>query len=979
MTAHWAAIAAPFLFLASAVFVAVRLRLLEDSDVSGRYPFLGGSALILLAAIWHAIATSPGYNRWFVVNAYPTFDLLEFGVAVVGLSLVVFGLHRYAESQLRRQDELKTLEGKLTIQENLQQEARGHYQLLELLSVTLKELLIHFPGSAGVAFLVNRGKGQLVLGAGLGLTKNETAGLEQYPLGRNLITHALEDGAPLIAGPFEFADEHDRATESRFGSSLVLPLVSGGEKIGAVLLLAEPARAFGRIDIRYLVPVAQWLAERILAARLGREVSMLRSQLDAVAHDSENVFSRLRIALQELASPDADSSVCRNLTGLYGASSVYVCSLPSGRLHIANGSMPLEDISEALRTALIDAVDRRKPMVINQETTDQAGRTIVVRSNLIVPLPSEQSPQSLLLRKEGAPFEVGAKELQTLGLLGQIVQAALRQSEVIRRDLGRRTGFDKVIALLSGTFEHRSPEEILGFFLKQMQDLIPQRGVALAFQRHEDASYTVAGAAGVDGSILREMVVAAGEGVVASVGATLEPHFAIGKKSAIAAFETFHPENRHLLNRLFEENQLPSFAAFCPIVQFESIVGITAIFLPSTTPEESAEWERLLTLVSGLYSLRLTVDAVRSSRIAGSAPDFNAMGFPSVVNDVNNHLAAVIGTAGLALSQEQLSGDMKTELSSIISEAEQAAGLLRRVSIDSGQRDVQPTEPVAATSDINSSLDAVLQAARISGDLYMAGGRAREIVKRFGRVSQVALATPVFHQFFESVIDRFASAIPDDDMMTISTYEKEGYVYLDISRHRRNFPPVDRVSVFGDYEISDQALRSRPGDIFLTHIASETCYYAYDRIGSTPAYLSFKFQLKGEIRPATRSGSETAMRILAIDDQAVILDLIEAMCQSMGYRVETARSGEDGLRIAAGGRFDLVLTDLAMPDMSGLEVARKIHRRHPDTTIVLITGWETGLEPSQIQDAGISQVLYKPFRIEQLAELVKSTSARLTL
>ncbi|PWB68349.1 hypothetical protein C3F09_11830 [candidate division GN15 bacterium] len=977
MTAHWAAIAVPILLVLAAGFVASRLRFFEDSATAGRYPFLSGTALLTLAAIWHAIATTPGYDRWFVINAYRTLDLLEFCVFLAGLALVALGLHRYAESQLARQDELKTLEGKLTIQENLQQEARGHFQLLELLNVTLKELLIHFPGSAGAAFLVNRGKGQLILGAGLGLTKNETAGLEKYPLGRNLITHAIEDGAPVIAGAFEFAGEHGRAAESRFGSSLVLPLISGGEKIGAIVLLAEPPRAFGRIDVRYLIPVAQWLAERILAARLGRELSVAKSQLEAGAQDTDTILSRLHQALQELASPEADVLVCRGMVGLYGAASVHVCSLQSGRLQIVGGG-PREELSEALRTALIDAVDRHKPMIINQETTDQGGRTIVVRSNLIVPLPSGPVPQSLLLRKEGAPFEVGERELRILDLLGQIVFAAMRQSEIVRRDLSRRAGFDKVIALLSGPFDNRTSEAALDYFLAQIQEVIPPSGIVVAFQRHEDASYTTSGVIGADPSILRETVIAAGEGLLSTVGATREPYFAVGKKSVLEAFETFHPENRHLLHRLFDENQLPSFAAFCPIGRSETVIGIAAILLPSVTPEEAAEWERLLTLAGGLYSLRLTVDAVRSAQ-SGTSADFSAPGVSGLVNDINNHLSAVIGTAGLALNQEQLSGDMKAELTSIIAEAERAANVLKRVADVGVEQPQHPVTPIDGSGDINASVDGVLQTARISGDLYMAGGRAREIVRRFGRVNQTALGTSVFRQFFESVIDRFASAIPDDDIMTISTYEREGYVYLDISRHRRNFPPVDHVSTFGDYEIAERALHARPADIFLTHLASEPCFYAYDRIGSTPAYLSFKFPVQTGGHQVADSHFGRTMKILAIDDQPVILDLVSAMCQSMGYRVETARSGEEGLRLAAADRFDLVLTDLAMPDMSGMEVARRIHRQYPDTTIVLITGWETGVDSGQMQEAGVSQVLYKPFRIEQLADVVKSTSARLAL
>ena len=979
MTAHWAAIAIPFCLLISIIFVAMRLRLFSDPQVAGRYPYLGGAALVLLAATWHAVATTPGYERWFVITAYRTLDTLEFVTLLCGLGLLVFAIYQYAERQRHNREELRVLEGKLSIQENLQQEARSHYQLLELLSITLKELLMHFPGSAGAAFLVNRGKGQLVLGAGMGLTRNETAGLEQYPLGRNMITHAIEDGAPTIAGGFEFVDSQGRASESRFESSLVLPLVSGGEKIGAILLLAEPARIFGRLDVRYLLPVAQWLAERILATRLNRDLGMVRTQLESVTRESDTGLQRIRALLQDWSSPDIETSICRGLLGLHGATSVYVCSLQAGRFQMASGVGQLEEISETLRTALIDAVDRRKPLVINQEATDDNGRSIVVRSNLMVPMPTEAFAQSLLLRKDGAPFDIGDRELQTLTLLAQIVRAALSQSDMIRRDLKRRSGFDRIIALLSGTIESQSPDATFDFFLNQIREVIPKSGLALAFRRHEDASFALAGDYHGTGTASKELAVAAGEGVVAAVAASQEPYFAVGKKSVLAALETFHPENVRVLNTLFDEHQLPGFAGFCPIIRSDAVVGVVALFLPSSAPDESAEWERLMTLACGLYSLRLTVEDVRGTRDSSLPTDRHPSGTSSLINDVNNHLSAVIGTAGLALRMEQLSGDMRTELSSIIAEAEKAAGLLKRATVAVAAESDKPAETVDSSNDINSSIDRVLQAARISGDLYMAGGRAREILKRLGQVESVTLATPVLSQFFESVLDRFAAAVSDDDMMTISTYEKDGYVFLDISRHRRNFPPVDHVSSFGDYELADSAARTRPADIFLSHIAAESCYYAYDRISSTPAYLSFKFPVKRDHAHESGSATGTGMKILAIDDQAVILDLITAMCQSMGFQVETAGTGEEGLKLAAKDRFDLVLTDLAMPDISGLEVARRIHRQNPETTIVLITGWEAGFEPGQIQSTGISQVLYKPFRIEQLADIIKTTAGRLAI
>ena len=74
-------------------------------------------------------------------------------------------------------------------------------------------------------------------------------------------------------------------------------------------------------------------------------------------------------------------------------------------------------------------------------------------------------------------------------------------------------------------------------------------------------------------------------------------------------------------------------------------------------------------------------------------------------------------------------------------------------------------------------------------------------------------------------------------------------------------------------------------------------------------------------------------------------------------------------------KFELILTDLSMPSMSGLELARRLRKTHPNAPIILVTGWEAGIPESELRQAGISEVLYKPFRIEQLTNLVKASMA----
>jgi CheY-like chemotaxis protein len=224
---------------------------------------------------------------------------------------------------------------------------------------------------------------------------------------------------------------------------------------------------------------------------------------------------------------------------------------------------------------------------------------------------------------------------------------------------------------------------------------------------------------------------------------------------------------------------------------------------------------------------------------------------------------------------------------------------------------------------------------------------------------------------FQSALNRFSLLAEEEDVITVATYRTSDYVYLDISRHHPSFPAVDRVSDFGRYAPVEQAYESRPSDIYLRHVTGRQSLYAVDNDGPIPAYLSFKFPV-GRL-PESRSGAaETpGLRVLAVDDQQVILDLISAMGQSLGYQVRTAPNGDEALALVHREAFDLILTDLALPGISGLEVARRSREARPGVPVILVTGWANELDQAELDRVGIAEVLYKPFRIEQLTEAVR--------
>ena len=87
-------------------------------------------------------------------------------------------------------------------------------------------------------------------------------------------------------------------------------------------------------------------------------------------------------------------------------------------------------------------------------------------------------------------------------------------------------------------------------------------------------------------------------------------------------------------------------------------------------------------------------------------------------------------------------------------------------------------------------------------------------------------------------------------------------------------------------------------------------------------------------------------------------------------RVESAADGLTGLARFQGGEFDVVLTDLSLPERSGLDVARAVKRMRPQTPVVLITGWGHLLDPTLLAESGVDLTLVKPFRLERVLSIL---------
>jgi len=118
--------------------------------------------------------------------------------------------------------------------------------------------------------------------------------------------------------------------------------------------------------------------------------------------------------------------------------------------------------------------------------------------------------------------------------------------------------------------------------------------------------------------------------------------------------------------------------------------------------------------------------------------------------------------------------------------------------------------------------------------------------------------------------------------------------------------------------------------------------------------------------------------ILVIDDDAAVSRTLSLILTRAGYQVTTATSGRKGLELLSHDNFDLVLTDITMPELDGIEAIRRIRSDHPDLRIIAMSagGQIDKADFLHMAEAlGADRVLEKPVRSERLLELVGSVMA----
>lgn len=343
-----------------------------------------------------------------------------------------------------------------------------------------------------------------------------------------------------------------------------------------------------------------------------------------------------------------------------------------------------------------------------------------------------------------------------------------------------------------------------------------------------------------------------------------------------------------------------------------------------------------------------------------------------IAHDLNNSLSAVIGFTELALEQTNFE-KARLYLVRALSEAQQVTHTVRRIQEFSrrepGSEELESVDPNSIIQDVISLTQHRWK------DIPQQKGIVIEVKTDLQAVKHVLAVAADLRECLTNLVLNSVEAMPRGGVLMFKTSSEPGFSVLTLTDTGVGMTPETRKRIFDPFfttkgvsgtglglSISYSAIKRQGGDI---------------RVESQPGRgtaFTIRLPVATVLKPATEAATGPLrvkpLRVLVIDDQPSVREAIRLILERDGHRVTEAASGKEGIALFESNVFDIVFTDLGMPEMNGAEVARILHAKNPQVPILLVTGWGDIVSEQEMKQYGIVTVVPKPVRIQQLRNLL---------
>ena len=359
-----------------------------------------------------------------------------------------------------------------------------------------------------------------------------------------------------------------------------------------------------------------------------------------------------------------------------------------------------------------------------------------------------------------------------------------------------------------------------------------------------------------------------------------------------------------------------------------------------------------------------------------------------VAHDFNNILAAILGR--VQLLRKQLAPPMgKTEKRGSAIDLEKGLEIIERASLDGAEtvRRIQEfcrrrgDQKDFVQVDLNELIENALEFTKVKwADEVQSRGIKIEISKALSSLPPIMGSASELREVFTNLINNAVDALPRGGEIRVQSCMNTEWAVITIEDTGGGIPPSIKDRIFDPFFTTKGPQSTGLGlsvsyGIINRHHGTIT---AESMEGKGTAFtiklpLTGKADTKEDRREKVipMQGKHNKARILVIDDEADVRELLRDILSDAGHDVEMAHNGCEGIEMFEKQPYDLVLTDLGMPVMSGWEVAGKIRQMNKCVPIALVTGWNVVLDDAALHSSGVNLVVHKPFQVDQVLNLVK--------
>ncbi|MBM3333427.1 diguanylate cyclase [Candidatus Sumerlaeota bacterium] len=352
-----------------------------------------------------------------------------------------------------------------------------------------------------------------------------------------------------------------------------------------------------------------------------------------------------------------------------------------------------------------------------------------------------------------------------------------------------------------------------------------------------------------------------------------------------------------------------------------------------------------------------------------------------VAHDLNDALTVILGRSQMLLDNSS-DYEVRKESAAIEHAAQDAAMSVRRI--------MDFFRPEAKDRFAPHFLDNLVQQclevakARWKEEAHLRGIRY-EIATQIPRRLRVWANETELSEAFNNLIFNALDAMPKGGKLTIFAEEENGTVLIRFTDTGTGmskdvldkiFDPffttkTDRGTGLGLSLVRSIVLRhkgeidvkSKPGE-GTTFLIRLPAYTEQEKVGAASAAVA-------ELADQSSAAPEGPVRVLLIDDEPSVLDTYSDVLASRGYDVTIAATGREALQKIQAAQFDVVVTDLSIPDVPGLDVIAEARKALPTVRCVVMTGWGDSISEDALREIGVDSVLPKPVPIKSLLDLME--------